>query len=474
MTKDVIALTDRMPDPWSVLAGLLAGGPDLHVRSAAEGAVVQLCDVEGRPLVSIEAPLLLHVPEEAQRLLGTTRADDKPKWWTEARASTAVPGAERLAGVFAARLTALLGGTVWPPDAPGADDPAHPVDTSGITAVPAPAAAQPAVDVLTEKVAVVLQDRPVIGMTSWLSEALRATLASERALQIVTPRHCRLTLPTSTVLTGPPTRWVVQDPDCGYYDGFSGAVLRWRDGAFQVAKDADGETPVAPAFVDVTRTGERQLLLGFRTVHQPDARLVLGGALEAAWQALTGELPTGWGTAEPANLPWSRRSLTDLAYERAPRPTWTVVVGSADRPALATLRVLRTPDGVEEDVTLAVGFHDGEKPPVSAVADLAAELATRYGLRTLLGRLREARADLSVPPRFERPPIPFGYALGPAEVAEAGAGIAARPPLPAAPVRLGTKARPGYFYPLGDGESMEGWALFETLLRHLRGTAGQS
>ncbi|KIE25550.1 hypothetical protein LK08_18875 [Streptomyces sp. MUSC 125] len=469
MTKDVIALTDRMPDAWSVLAGLLAGGPDLHVHSTAEGAVIQLCDAEGGPLVSIEAPLLLQVPHEAQRLLGATGADDKQKWWTEARASTAVPDAERLAGAFVARLTTLLGGTVWPPDAPGADDPARPVDTSGITAIPTPAAAQPAVDVLTDKVAVVLQDRPVIGMTSWLSDALRATLESERALQIVTPRHCRLSLPTSNVLIGPPTRWVVQDPDCGYYDGLTGAVLRWRDGAFEVAKETDGKAPVAPAFTDVTRTGERQLLLSFRTVHQPDAHLVLGGALEAAWQSLAGRPPTGWGTAEPANLPWSRRRLTDLAYERAPQPTWTVVVGSADRPALATLRVLRTPDGVEEDVTLAVGFRDGEKPPVSAVADLAAELTTRHGLRTLLAHLREARADLTVPPCFERPPVPFGFALGPAEVAEAGTGVAAHPPLPAAPVRLGAAARPGYYYPLGDGESADGWTVFETLLRHLRG-----
>jgi hypothetical protein len=458
-----------MPDAWSVLAGLLAGGPDLSVQTVAEGAVIQLCDDQGRPLVSVEAPMVLHVPGEAQRLLGAAGAVDKSQWWTEARASTAVPGAERIAGAFAARLARLLGGTVWPPGAPGADDPSRPVDTSGITAVPTPAAAQPAVDVLTEKVAVVLQDRPVIAMTGWLSEALRATLQSERALQIVTPRHCRLSLPISTALSGPPVRWVVQDPDCGYYDGLTGAVLRWQDGAFQAAKDADGQSPLAPAFTNAGRTGERQILLNFRTVHRPDAHLVLGGALEAAWEAVTGELPIGWGTAEPANLPWSRRRLTELAYERAPRPTWTVVVGSADRPALATLRVLRTPEGVEEDITFAAGFRDGEKPPVSVVADLATELAARHGLRTLLAQLREARADLTVPPLFVRPPVPFGYALGPVEVAEAGAGSAARPPLTAAPVRLGAASGPGYYYPLGDGESVEGWTAFEALLRHLRG-----
>lgn len=105
--------------------------------------------------------------------------------------------------------------------------------------------------------------------------------------------------------------------------------------------------------------------------------------------------------------------------------------------ALATLRVLRTSGGVEEDVPLAVGFRDGEKPPVSAVADLAAELTTRHGLCTLRAHLREARVDLTVPPCFERPPVPFGFDLGLAEVAEAGTRVAAHPPLPAVPVRLG-------------------------------------
>lgn len=42
---------------------------------------------------------------------------------------------------------------------------------------------------LTDKAAVVLQDRPVVPMTSWLSEVLRATVESERSLQIVTPPH---------------------------------------------------------------------------------------------------------------------------------------------------------------------------------------------------------------------------------------------------------------------------------------------
>ncbi|MGW4684041.1 DUF6177 family protein [Streptomyces sp. NPDC004244] len=471
MTKDVIALTERMPDPLSVLAGLLAGGPDLRVETTGEGAVVQLCDAEGRPLVSIEVPLLLQVPGEAARLLGSGAgpSGDGPLWWIEARAAVGVPQAEQLAGAFAARLTMLLGGRVWPPDAPGTTGAARPVDVSGLTAVPVPAAAQPAVDMLTDKAAVILQDRPVVPMTSWLSEALRATLESDRTLQIVTPPHCRLSLPTRLLLQTTSSRWVVQDERCGYYDGLTGAVLRWQDDAFSPARDENGETPVADAFEEVSPTGERQLVVSFRTLHRPTADLVLGGALEAAWQALTGGPPASWGTSEPAGLTWSRRQLTDLAYERAPRSTWMVAVGTPERPAVATLRVIRSTEGVEEDVTLTLGYGPGEEPALEALPGLAEELVTRYGLKTMMCQLREARRDLSAPPRFEHPPLPYAFVLGPAEVREAGLDTARRTPLKERPVQLGPSARPGFYYPLGDGGTAESWTALEQLVRHLRG-----
>ncbi|MEV4433424.1 DUF6177 family protein [Streptomyces sp. NPDC049555] len=472
MTKDVIALTRRMPDAMSVIAGLLAGGPDVHVETAGDGAVIQLCDAEGRPLVSIEAPVMIQVPDEADRLLGpgTEPPGEEPQWWMEARATTGVPEAEQLAGAFAARLTMLLGGRVWPPDAPGTKGAAQPVDMSGVTAVPVPAAAQPAVDMLTEQAAVVLQDRPVVPMTSWLSDALRATVESDRSLQIITPSHCRLSLPTRLLLQSVPARWVVQDERCGYYDGLTGAVLRWQDEAFVPDRSAEtGETPVAETFAAFEPTEERQLVLSFRTLHPAEADLVLGGALEAAWRALTGGPPAGWGTAEPAGLTWSRRQLTDLAYRRAPEPTWTVVVGTQDRPAVATLRVIRTPEGVEEDITLTIGYGAGEKPPMEVLPELAEELVSRHGLKTMVCQLRAARRDLTAPARFERPPMPYAFVLGPAEVREAGRELAAHTPLPQAPVQLGPDAAPGFYYALGDGESQESWETFGRLVRHLRG-----
>ncbi|MEE1808004.1 DUF6177 family protein [Streptomyces sp. BE133] len=471
MTKDVIALTQRMPDPLTVLAGLLAGGPDKLVGTTGEDAVVQLCDEQGRPLVSVEAPLLVQVAGEAERLLGAT-APPVPFWWTEARATTGVEEAELLAGTFAARLATLAGGSAWPPEAARS---LAVVKTEGVSVAPTPAAAQPAVDALTDKVAVVIQDRPVIAMTAWLSDAFRAAANAELGLQIVTSPGATLSPAVRNSLSGWPSRWVVQDEKDGYYDGLSGAVLRWQNGLFAPVEAAhpvpgDPRTPVAASYQEVANTGERQLAVSFRTVHPADDRLVLGGALESVWRELTGEAPAGWGTAEPANLPWSLRRLTDVAFERAPEPTWIVVVGSPDRPGLATVRISRTKAGVEEDVTLAFGYGPDEEPPLDALPRAAEVLATRHHLQSMLVQLRKARRDLAVPPRFEGPGVPLAFVLGAEEVREMPGDRARRTPLSEPPVQLGPRSRPALYYPLpGDPSDLSGWQDFERLMRHLKG-----
>lgn len=493
MTKDVIALTTRMPDPWSVLAGLLSGGPDKLVGTRGEGAVVQLCDVRGRPLVSVEAPLLVAVEGEAERLLGA-KAPPVPYWWTEARATTGVAEAERLAGTFATRLVSLLGGSAWPPEAVGSlavvrtdgaeadaggTDGTEPdaggtdgAEPDGVGAAPVSVAARPAIDVLTEKVAVVIQDRPVVAMTAWLSDAFRAAAEAGLGLQIVSPAGTTLSPAVRDVLGGWPSRWIVQDERDGYYDGLTGAVLRWQDGMFApvAAPDADGDAPVAAVFRNVADTGERQLGLTFRMVHPADEQLVLGGGLETVWRELTGKAPAGWGTAEPANLPWSPRQLTDLAHRRAPEPTWLVVVGDPSRPGLATVSVTRTEAGVEEHVTLAFGYGSGEECPVDALPALAEALATRHHLQSMLVQLRKARRDIAVPPRFEGPGVPLAFVLGAEEVRTLPGDRARRTPLPGTPVALGPKSRPALYYTLpGDPSDLSGWLDFERLMRHLKG-----
>ncbi|MEV4744640.1 DUF6177 family protein [Streptomyces sp. NPDC049555] len=463
--KDVIALTPKMPDSWAVVAGLYAGGPDVEASGVHDGAVVQLRAGDGRPLVSVEAPLLVHVPGEAERLLGEgAGAPAVPYWWTEVRASAALPEAVPLAGSVAGRLTALLGGSVWPADAASLDVVPVPSasDAGEVTATTAEAGL--AVDILTDSTAVVLADRPVVALNAWMSEILRTVAAAGLALQIVTPPHVRLSLPLRTALAGAPNRWVVQDSGNLFHDGLSGAELRWENGTFTPVLTETGEAAVAQPFADAAPSTERQLIVSFRILHEHVTDdLVLGRALEIAWTALAGTAPAGWGTAEPINLPWSTQQLTAFARERSPEPTHLLAVGRPDRPALATLRVSRTEGGVAEDVTLTLGYGAHEAPPLDAVEALARTLAGERGLTSMLVSLRRARRDLTVPPRFAAPPIPVSFTLGGADVRRIGLEHTLRPPLGLGPVRLG----PAVHYPLGDGTDARAWTVLQQLSEHL-------
>lgn len=465
MTTDVVALTEKAPDSWSLVAALMAAGPEAGTTPRGNGAVIQLNDGEGRPLAFVESTVEVQVPGEVSRLLGVPVSG--PVWWTEARAATAAQGAEKLAGTIATRLVRLLGGQVWPPEMAAADGGAEPVaEVSGGRSV---VAEQPAVDVLTEKAAVVIQDRPVVALSAWLADAFRASEGTEgRALQIVTPDTARLTLPTRAALSGLPNRWVVRDREGGYYDGLSGAVLRWQDGAFTPT----GTGEPAPSFVQATArahgAGERQLVLSFRTLRPATRGVLLGGGLEAVCRRLTGAAPAGWGTAEPAGRAWSSRELTDFARLRAPEPSLFVVVGGSDRRAIGTLRSSTTTGGVEEDVTFAVGYPAGAEPEWGALPELAEELVTHHGLVSLLVQLRQARADLAVPPWLEAAPTPLAFALGHDEAERIGRAQVERPPLASAPFRLGRLGRQGLYYQLEEG----GWGAFQQLMTHLRATDG--
>ncbi|MEU9099790.1 DUF6177 family protein [Streptomyces sp. NPDC048361] len=205
----------------------------------------------------------------------------------------------------------------------------------------------------TDRASVVVQDRSIIALTTWLSNALAEAADRGRELQIVTPPTSRLALPTRTALAVGPRRWVVQHPETGYYDGLRGTRLHWNDGAFTEEHGPDGTPCVAAPFTTTigapTPEGERQVAFALRTVHPATADLVLGGALEATWQHLTGAPPTGWGTAEPVNLPWSKRELTELARTRAQKgaPTVLITLGTPEQPAIATTRIAHTPAGIQ-------------------------------------------------------------------------------------------------------------------------------
>jgi hypothetical protein len=261
---------------------------------------------------------------------------------------------------------------------------------------------------------------------------------------------------------------VIQNPAGGYYDGLSGVQLAWQGGTFTPTG-----TTVADAFTAATTpTGQRQLTVSFRTVHAADSDLVLGRALEAAWQHLTGVPPAGWGTAEPVNLPWSARQLTDLARNRAPAPTHLIAIGTPGHPAIATHRITRTTAGVAQDTTLTLGYATPTEVPLDTLESLAATLVDEHALTTMLTTLRNARADLTLPAHLEAPPLPVTFTLGPRDIRTIGLTHARRPPLATKPRQLGAPNYPALHYPLGDGTDPEAWAALQNLANHLKNSPG--
>lgn len=114
MSTDIVALLRNEPDIPTVVEGMIAFGEAVELRDAG-GGVTHLYDPDGHLLVSIEAPALVQVPGEVERLLGPELRDEirPPTWWVEVRAAAGLPDAPRVARRFADDIVHWQGGVVW-------------------------------------------------------------------------------------------------------------------------------------------------------------------------------------------------------------------------------------------------------------------------------------------------------------------------------------------------------------------------
>lgn len=332
-------------------------------------------------------------------------------------------------------------------------------------------AVHPAVDIATAAGAVLIQDRPLVPLSSWVTDVLARCAATGQAVQVLAPHDARLTLPLRLALDGAKTRWVAQEPGDGYYDGFSGLPLTWDGTAFVLDREAAARGPSATFLREPPAGLGHHLTVSLQVVHPAAAGLELGGTVERLAGALAGAPPASWGTAEPALSRWSPGEVTALCRRRTPRATYLVFMGphgegAGDVPRFGgTVRVSRVTSGVKEEVRFAVALPPGAARPLEEIAELAGGLAGS-GLSTLVARWAPGRTDLTYPARWCGRPAPLGLAVGPAGVAEIGAeralaaGSGGRP--------IGDPGEPGLWYPFDDGDP-EAWKRLGDLLRRLQG-----
>lgn len=331
----------------------------------------------------------------------------------------------------------------------------------------------PGVDLITENVAVVMQDRPVIGMSAWLSDALTSAKMAQRDVQLVTPKSSRLTWPVrSTLFKGAFSKWVVTGADGEYFDGLNGVRLKWNGDMFlarSAVKPGEQSSDLHPDFV-IQEDPFGQLQFTVRVRHKPVDSLVLGRVAERLFTAATGNGPAGWSTSEPVTQPWSPEALTEYCRDRAPEPTWLILAGQPGaefRPSVGTLEARRTKSGVDETVTLAVSQPGMEFPSMHKVGEWIDEVADDFELVSAMVMGSYGEADGTYAPRFVGMACPIGMAAGNEAVRASSLNEMLTVEGISKALAIGPAHAPAVWYPIGDGRNPRDWETYATLMKKL-------
>jgi hypothetical protein len=331
----------------------------------------------------------------------------------------------------------------------------------------------PGVDLITEKVAVVMQDRPVIGMSAWLTDALTSAKMASRDVQLVTPMSSRLTWPVrSTLFRGTYSKWVVTGSDGEYFDGLNGVRLKWNGDLFiarSTARPGEQSSDLHPDFV-VQEEPFGQLQFTVRVRHKPVKSLVLGRVAEMLFTATTGSGPAGWATSEPVTQPWSPEAMTEYCRGRAPEPTWLILSGQPGdefKPAVGTLETRRTQSGLDETLTLAVAQPGMDFPDVNQVGRWIDDVADNFELVSAMVLGSFGAADGTYQPRFAGMAAPIGVAAGNEAVRASSVDEMVKVEGIRRAMAIGPAHAPAIWYPIGDGRNPRDWQKYATLMKKL-------
>lgn len=288
--------------------------------------------------------------------------------------------------------------------------------------------AHPLVDAVGPGFVVSETDAAVVSLSAERMGLALETRRADLVFVLLTPPTSRLTTAMLAMLRRTSSAWVVREGDryraAGsdmLADDVATAMLAPQTTA-RTAALGHGDVPWTEAVVSVHHPATEQAGIG-RT-----AELLLAGLADTA--------PSGWGTVEPATLPWSVGAVTDFARGRAPRATRLVATAPVDGGfAAVQIRVERSATGVTEETRLALPRSGGtarvagaeSRPADGPVQGVLAELATRQ--RVLLGTVWRSAGhpDATIAARQLGMPVPLGAVVGAAAVRDLGVDTASLP-----------------------------------------------
>lgn len=101
----IVVLSRHRPEAEDAVAALHAAAPDGEVGLTSHGGLLQVYS-DDRPIIAATGPLLVQVPGEPERLLGTRV--DTPVWWSEVHELESSPVADHFAEALAARTGGVV------------------------------------------------------------------------------------------------------------------------------------------------------------------------------------------------------------------------------------------------------------------------------------------------------------------------------------------------------------------------------
>lgn len=266
----------------------------------------------------------------------------------------------------------------------------------------------------------ILQDKPVVSLSSWIAYGAAAAARSGRQFAVLTPSNATITFPLAVLLGNSSCSWIATSPTNSLYDGFTGRALQWG---------TDGVVPrgdeVEEHFLLAEPRPSGYVHVRAEIVHQASFAATVGTFTEAVVEAVTGASPIGWGLHEPVSETWDAAAVSSFSFDRSPRESRFVVIGAprvgSSLPISTTgvLTVERTATAVVETIELLVHSDD---PLGQAELEAFAEAMHRARARTALVGHGVGYTALTRPARFTGATVPACAVFG----AEALTGIGAK------------------------------------------------
>lgn len=253
-------------------------------------------------------------------------------------------------------------------------------------------------DLVTSKTCLLLQGRPIVGLSSLVARTHQQAQRSNRVFTLVTRANSALTLALTKFINSTRSYWIVEHPD-GAYDGLTGRRAQWQQDSFQLY------AALHPAYLSNAAVDERAIWVQAEALHSYSDDPTLGIFATRVLAGAGYAPPVRFDVMEPLTAAYSPEAVTEHARRHSPQAT-IGIASSSEGDAL--IISLPTRDGVEERLEFC---GPCPKDLSRALLEHCLRAALEAGARNASIGYRKLAYGRMTGPRYLRKLLPLGFAV---------------------------------------------------------------